>query len=107
MRSNSFNLYTEEGIKYDLTEEMKRDYTPGRKIDIQLFLKNKKDYIPVRICAIAKSDEDIQKSQRQIKNRIITESRRANYKLSGVISLLLSHHLAVHFLQNKYLKFIV
>lgn len=67
MRLNSFNLYTKDGTKYDLTEELKRDYTPGRKIDIQLFFKNKKDYIPVRICAVAKSDEDIKKSQRQIK----------------------------------------
>lgn len=67
MRSNSFNLYTEDGTKYDLTEELKRDYTPGRAIDLKLFIKNKKEYISVRICAAAKSDDDIKKSQRQMK----------------------------------------
>lgn len=61
MRSNSFNLYTEDGTKYDLTEELKRDYTPGRAIDLKLFIKNKKEYIPVRIYAAAKSDDDIKK----------------------------------------------
>lgn len=67
MRSTSFNLYTEDGKKYDLTEELKRDYTPGRIIDLKLFIKSKKEYIPVRICAVAKSDKDIEKSQRQMK----------------------------------------
>lgn len=67
MRSNSFNLYTKDGTKYDLTEELKKDYTPGRKIDLDLFVKNNKEYIPVRICAVAKSEADIQKSQRHMK----------------------------------------
>ena len=67
MRSNSFNLYNEDGTKFDLTEELKRDYTPGRKIDLKLFIKSGKEYIPVRICAVAKTDEDIKKSQRQMK----------------------------------------
>lgn len=67
MRSNSFNLYTKDGTKYDLTEELKMDCTPGRKIDLNLFIKNKKEYIPVRICAVAKSDKDIEKSWRQMK----------------------------------------
>jgi len=67
MRSNSFTLYTEDRTKFDLTEEFKRDYTPGRKIDLKLFMKKGKEYIPVRICAVAKTDEDIKKSQRQMK----------------------------------------
>lgn len=67
MRSNSFNLYTENKKKFDLTEELKRDYTPGRRIDLKLFMKDGKEYIPVRICAVAKTDEDIKKSQRQMK----------------------------------------
>lgn len=67
MRSNSFNLYNEDKTKFDLTAELKKDFTPGRKIDLNLFMKSGKNFIPVRICAIAKSDEDIQKSQRQIK----------------------------------------
>ena len=67
MRSNSFYVYTEDGTKYDLTEELKKDYTPGRTIDLHLYIKRGKEYIPVRICAIAKSDEDIEKSQRQMK----------------------------------------
>lgn len=67
MRSNSFNLYTKDGTKYDLTEELKMDDTPGRKIDLNLFIKNKKEYIPVRICAVAKSAKDIEKNRRQMK----------------------------------------
>ena len=67
MRSNSFTLYTEDGMKFNLTEELKSDYTPGRKIDLKLFMKKGEDYIPVRICAIAKTDEDVKKSERQMK----------------------------------------
>lgn len=67
MCSNSFNLYTKDGTKYDLTEELKMDDTQGREIDLNLFIKNKKEYILVRICAVAKSDKDIEKSQRQMK----------------------------------------
>lgn len=67
MRSNSFNLYNEDKTKFDLTAELKRDLTPGRKIDLKLSIKGEKGFIPVRICAIAKTDEDIEKSQRQMK----------------------------------------
>ena len=66
MRSNSFNLYTEDKKKFDLTKELKSDYTPGRRIELKLFMKDGKEYIPVRICAVAKTDEDIKKSQRQM-----------------------------------------
>lgn len=67
MRSSSFNLYTKDGTKYDLTEELKKGYTLGRKIDLDLFFKNNKEYIPVRICAVVKSEADIQKIQRHMK----------------------------------------
>ncbi len=50
-----------------LSFTIKKDYTPGRKIDLNLFVKNNKEYIPVRICAVAKSEADIQKSQRHMK----------------------------------------
>ena len=67
MRSNSFNLYTEDKKKFDVTKELKSAYTPGRRIELKLFMKDGKEYIPVRICAVAKTDEDIKKSQRQMK----------------------------------------
>ncbi len=67
MRSNSFNLYREDGTKFDFTEELKKDYTPGRKIDVNLFIKSGKEMIPVRVCATAKSDEDVRKSERHMK----------------------------------------
>ena len=51
----------------DETLELKSDYTQGRKIDLKLFMKKGQDYIPVRICAIAKTDEDVKKSQHQMK----------------------------------------
>lgn len=66
-RSNSFTLYNADSAKFDLTAELKKDYTPGRKIDLKLFIKSGKNCIPVRICAVAKSDEEIEKSQRQMK----------------------------------------
>lgn len=84
MRSNSFNLYKKDGTKFDLTEELKKDYTPGRKIDIDLFIKSKKEMIPVRVCAIAKSDEDVRKSERHIKKS--NHSRRPLSELQTVWS---------------------
>ena len=67
MRSNSFHLYQEDGTKFDLTEELKKDYTPGRKINMPLLIKSGKERIPVRVCAIAKSDKDVRKSERHMK----------------------------------------
>lgn len=66
LRSNSFALYTSEGERFDLTEQLK-DWTPGKYLDLSLFCKNGKELIPIRICALAKTEEQIQKSQRQIK----------------------------------------
>ena len=43
MRSNSFNLYTEDKKKFDLTKELKSDYTPGRRIELKLFMKDGKE----------------------------------------------------------------
>ena len=84
MRSNSFNLYREDGKKFDLTEELKKDDTPGRKIDLSLFIKRGKEFIPVRICAIAKSYEDVKKSERQMKKS--NKSRRPLSELQTVWS---------------------
>lgn len=84
MRSNSFNLYRKDGTKFDLTEELKKDYTPGRKIDINLFIKNGKEMIPIRVCAIAKSDEDVRKSERHMKKS--NHSRRPLSELQTVWS---------------------
>ena len=65
--SNNFNFYDENGVKFDLTAELKKDYTPGRRIDIKLFIKDRKEYIPLHICAVAKSERDVKKSERQMK----------------------------------------
>ena len=107
MRSNSFNLYNEDETKFDLTAELKKDFTPGRKIDLNLFVKRGKDFIPTRICAIAKSDEDIQKSQRQIKKA--NHNRRQLSELQTVWShfVVVAHHLMRIFLQKNFLSYIV
>ena len=67
MRSNSFQLYTETGERFDLTKVLSESYAPGRILDLTLFMKRDEALIPIRICAVGKSKEAIQQSQRQIK----------------------------------------
>lgn len=67
LKANAFNLYNSEGIKFDLTEYLEKNYEVGKTIDFHLFYKVGKEYHPVRICAVAKSKKDIEKSHRHIK----------------------------------------
>lgn len=66
LRSNSFNLYTSEGGLFDLTSQLK-DWKEGKLLDLSLFCKSGKTMFPIRVCALAKTEEQIQKSQRQTK----------------------------------------
>ena len=66
MRSTSFSLYTATGERYDLTEMLK-EHQPGKLIDLVLYIKREQQFVPVRICALGKTEEDVRKSQRQIK----------------------------------------
>lgn len=48
-------------------QKIKTRLYSGKSNWSEFIYKNKKEYIPVRICAVAKSDDDIKKSQRQMK----------------------------------------
>lgn len=67
LRSNGFNLYTAEGNRFDLTTQLKGNCPPETRLDFSVFCKGEGSMIPVRICAVAKTEEAIQKSQRQTK----------------------------------------
>jgi len=66
LRSNSFKLYTSDGEPFDLTAQLK-DWKKGELLDFSLFCKSGKTMFPIRVCALAKTEEQIQKSQRQTK----------------------------------------
>ena len=66
LRSNNFCLYDSNHQKYDLTDQLK-NWEPVKRLNLHLFCKIGKEYIPVRICAVAKTNEQIEKSIRQIK----------------------------------------
>lgn len=66
LRSNSFNLYTSTGELFDLTTQLK-DWEEGKQLNFSLFCKKGNTMIPVRVCALAKTEEEIQKSLRQTK----------------------------------------
>lgn len=75
LKAKSFNLYTEEKEKFDLTEFLKENYEAGKIIDLNLFCKSGKEYYPVRICAVGKTKSDIEKSYRHIKKSNSGEKR--------------------------------
>lgn len=66
LRSNSFQLYDSEYQKFDLTERLK-SWKSGEVLDFRLFCKIGNEHIPVRVCAVAKTEEQIEKSIRHIK----------------------------------------
>lgn len=66
LRSNSFNLYNSQKEKFDLTEEL-MNWESGKTVDLKLFCKKGNDYIPIRVCALAKTEEQIKKSEKKIK----------------------------------------
>jgi hypothetical protein len=66
LRSNSFNLYDSKHQKFDLTERMK-NWKLQEVLNFHLFRKIGKEYIPVRVCAVAKTEEQIEKSIQHIK----------------------------------------
>lgn len=67
LRANGFNLYKKKNEKFDITKYLKENYEVGKIIDLKLFYKSEKGYNPVRICAIAKNEKDIEKSYKHIK----------------------------------------
>lgn len=67
LRAKAFNLYTEKNELFDLTEYLQENYEAGKVIDLKLFYKSGKSYHPVRICAVAKGEKDIEKSYKHIK----------------------------------------
>ena len=66
LRAGAFSFYDSQGIKIELSdcfEELKE----GESSDKMLFYKEKKELIPIRICAMRKSKEMEQKGLKQIK----------------------------------------
>lgn len=75
LKAKSFNLYTDNGDIFDLTTYLQESYEAGKIIDLSLFYRVGNEYHPVRICAVGKDKEDIEKSYRHIK--------RSNTKETG------------------------
>lgn len=67
LRSNGAKLYNADGSVFNMTEEL-MDWNEKKTIDLNLFYQKGKEVIPVRVCAIAKTKEQIAKSQRHIKD---------------------------------------
>ena len=68
LRTNSFKLYTKNGEnleEFNLAEVL-TEWKPGRILDYSLYCKIKNEVIPVRICAIGKTETDVAKSQQQL-----------------------------------------
>lgn len=83
MRSKAFKLYEKHGDNletFDLTEQLK-DWGPGKMLDFSLYCKNGKEEIPIRICAIGKTESEIEKSYRQIKK---SNSKNMRGKISDL-----------------------
>jgi len=66
LKADSFNLYTSNGEKFDLTAELK-NWEGKKRLNLSLHYKKGNTLKPVRICALAKTEEAFQKSQRQTK----------------------------------------
>lgn len=66
LKSNGFKLFDESGKEFDLTKELK-NYSKNRILDYDLFYKIGKEMIPIRVCAVANTEEGIKKSQKQMK----------------------------------------
>lgn len=67
LKANSFILYTAEHEKFDLSQFLETEWAPGKLLDLHLCYKDGKNYHPVRICALGKTKEQIEKGKRQIK----------------------------------------
>lgn len=66
LKSKAFALYTEEHEVFDLTKYLE-DWVPRKLIDLQLYYKVGKEYHPVRVCALGKTEQEIEQSTRQTK----------------------------------------
>lgn len=75
LKAKAFNLYTENKEIFDLTEYLYENYEAGKIIDLNIFYKLGKEYCPVRICAVGKNEEDIEKSYKHIKRTNSKKSR--------------------------------
>lgn len=67
LRAEAFNLYTGDNTVFDLTAFLQENYEAGKIIDLNLFYKSGKEYYPVRICAVGKTEADIDKTHKHIK----------------------------------------
>ena len=70
LKAKAFNLYrrNEKGqyVRFDLVEELK-DWEEGKTLCFSVFYRQGKDYFPVRVCALGKSAEDIEKGTARVK----------------------------------------
>lgn len=83
LRSNCFKFYLANGEKFDLTERLKA-WNPKEIQEFKLFFKNGEEMIPIRVCALGKTQEDAQRSQRQIKKA--NKARKNPTKLQSIWS---------------------
>ena len=79
LKANSFNLYTknEKGlfIRFELSEKLAAEWEAGKVLNLDLFYRTRKEYIPVRVCAIGKTEEAIQAGTKRIKRSNHGENR--------------------------------
>lgn len=68
LKANSFQLYQDKEckVRFDLTETLK-DWAPHKEIDLDLYCKSGKDILPIRVCAIGKTQQAIEQGTKRIK----------------------------------------
>ena len=71
LKANAFNLYVKNGkgyfVRFDLSEKLATEWEEGKVLDLDLFYRTGKEYRPVRVCAIGKTEEAIQAGTARIK----------------------------------------
>lgn len=78
LKANSFSLYQKNAngqfVRFDLTEKL-TDWEEGKLLEFDLFYRKGKEYFPVRVCALGKTADAIEKGSERIKRSNHGENR--------------------------------
>lgn len=83
LKARSFNLYDSERNAFDL-DLLLGQWSPGKVIDQHLYCKIQDEFVPLRVCAVGKTQEAILKGQQQIKKGNHGKGRREMTPLQEV-----------------------
>lgn len=79
LKAKSFNLYTKNSqdcfVRFELSEKLAEEWEEGKVLDLELYYRTGKEYYPVRVCAIGKTEEAIQAGTARIKRSNHGENR--------------------------------